>query len=258
MTEAVKRHYDNSRRQAQARATRRKVIEAAQRLFTEHGYPATTIEAIAEAADVSLPTLLPAVRLKRALLAAGLDTSSAATTSPSRSPTGPPGAPPGPSPTRRKWSRRSPASCASSWTGPQPSSTSWRQPPRSTPTRPRCWPTPPATSSRPARIAAALDASRALDPDLDGSEATDFVYALLSPDVHRILTVERGWPADRRQTGQTPDARRGSRVAGSNPAVPTGFSNAYTLSWERNRPSGNDHGGAAGPAGHRAQGRSAH
>jgi len=23
------------------------------------------------------------------------------------------------------------------------------------------------------------------------------VYALLSPDVHRILTVERGWPADR-------------------------------------------------------------
>jgi hypothetical protein len=22
------------------------------------------------------------------------------------------------------------------------------------------------------------------------------VYALLSPDVHRILTVERGWPAD--------------------------------------------------------------
>jgi hypothetical protein len=23
------------------------------------------------------------------------------------------------------------------------------------------------------------------------------VYALLSPNVHRILTVERGWPADR-------------------------------------------------------------
>ena len=47
----------NSRRQAKARATRRRVIEAAQRLLTEHGYPAITIDAIAEAADVPLPTL---------------------------------------------------------------------------------------------------------------------------------------------------------------------------------------------------------
>jgi hypothetical protein len=51
MAELVKRRYDNSRRQAQARATRVKVIKAANRLFTEHGYPATTIEAIAEASD---------------------------------------------------------------------------------------------------------------------------------------------------------------------------------------------------------------
>src|SRR5258708_12145330 len=72
MAEAVKRRYDNSRRQAQARATHRKVIDAAKRLFTEHGYPATTIEAIAEAADVSLPTLYRLFRSKRALLAAVL------------------------------------------------------------------------------------------------------------------------------------------------------------------------------------------
>jgi hypothetical protein len=37
----------------------------------------------------------------------------------------------------------------------------------------------------------------ALDPDLDTAEAADIVYAALSPDMHRILTVERGWPADR-------------------------------------------------------------
>ena len=36
MTEAVKRRYDNSRRQAQVRTTRLKVIEAAKRLFTDH------------------------------------------------------------------------------------------------------------------------------------------------------------------------------------------------------------------------------
>jgi hypothetical protein len=47
------------------------------------------------------------------------------------------------------------------------------------------------------RIVAALAATGALDPDLDKSEAADIVYALLSPEVHRILTVERGWPADR-------------------------------------------------------------
>jgi hypothetical protein len=47
------------------------------------------------------------------------------------------------------------------------------------------------------RIVTALKARGALDPGLDTSEAADMVYALLSPDVHRILTVERGWPADR-------------------------------------------------------------
>jgi AcrR family transcriptional regulator len=47
------------------------------------------------------------------------------------------------------------------------------------------------------RIVAALDARGALDPGLDKAEAADIAYALLSPEVHRILTVERGWPADR-------------------------------------------------------------
>src|SRR5215472_1071304 len=75
MTEAVKRPYDNSRRQAQARATRLRVIEAAQRLFTDDGYPATTIEAIADAADVPLPTVYRLFGSKRALLTAVLDTS---------------------------------------------------------------------------------------------------------------------------------------------------------------------------------------
>src|SRR5262245_45581826 len=75
MSEPVKRPYDNSRRLAQVRATRLKVIEAAKRLFIEHGYPATTIEAIAETAQVPLPTLYRLFGSKRALLAAVLDTS---------------------------------------------------------------------------------------------------------------------------------------------------------------------------------------
>jgi len=47
------------------------------------------------------------------------------------------------------------------------------------------------------RIVAALDAIGALDPGLSRAEAADIVYALLSPEVHRILTVERGWDGDR-------------------------------------------------------------
>ena len=46
------------------------------------------------------------------------------------------------------------------------------------------------------RIVAALSARNALDPALTFAEAVDLTYVVLSPDVHRILTVERGWTAD--------------------------------------------------------------
>jgi len=45
------------------------------------------------------------------------------------------------------------------------------------------------------RIIAALSALDALDPELGYSDAADIAYAVLSPDVHRILTTERGWTA---------------------------------------------------------------
>src|SRR5215469_6594403 len=71
----VKRPYDNSRRQAQSRATRLRILEAAKNLFIERGYPATTLEAIADAADASLPTLYRLFSSKQALLKAVLDAS---------------------------------------------------------------------------------------------------------------------------------------------------------------------------------------
>src|SRR5215469_13248339 len=75
MAPAVKRPYDNSRRQAQVRATRLRIIEAAQARFIADGYPATTLEAVADAADTSLPTLYRLFPSKRALLKAVLDVS---------------------------------------------------------------------------------------------------------------------------------------------------------------------------------------
>src|ERR1700730_12204147 len=54
-------------------ATRRRIRDAARRLFVERGYVATTIEAIAGEAGVAVPTVYLAFGTKRALLAELLD-----------------------------------------------------------------------------------------------------------------------------------------------------------------------------------------
>jgi AcrR family transcriptional regulator len=64
-----RRAYDSPRRRQQAQATRRAVLEAARELFTEHGYVATTITAIAARAGVSPETVYAAFGTKRSLLA---------------------------------------------------------------------------------------------------------------------------------------------------------------------------------------------
>jgi len=198
MSEPVKRRYDNSRRQAQVRATRREVIEAANRLFTEHGYPATTIDAIAEAADTPLPTVYRLFGSKRALLAAVLDTSFGGDDQPMAFADRPAvrAAQAEPDPVKmvnafarivREFMERSSAIQHVLATAAQvdPEAAGLLAEIR----RQR--------HTGQSRIVTALEARGALDPDLGTSEAADIVYALLSPDVHRILTVERGWDADR-------------------------------------------------------------
>jgi AcrR family transcriptional regulator len=198
MAEPVKRRYDNSRRQAQVRATRLSVIEAAGRLFTEHGYPAITIEAIAEAADTPLPTVYRLFGSKRALLAAVLDTAFGGDDEPiafadrpadrpARAETDPVKMVDAFARIVAEFMERSSAILHALTTAAQVDSDAAgllaeirRQ-----------------RHTGQSRIVTALKARGALDPGLDTSEAADMVYALLSPDVHRILTVERGWPADR-------------------------------------------------------------
>ena len=198
MTEAVKRRYDNSRRQAQVRATRLKVIEAAKRLFTEHGYPATTIEAIAEAAQVPLPTVYRLFGSKRALLAAVLDTALGGDDQPVA------------------FGDRPAVRAARAEADPAKMVNAFARIVRELMERSSAIQHVLATAAQvdadaagllaeirrqrhtgQSRIVAALAARGALDPALDKAEAADIVYALLSPEMHRILTVERGWPADR-------------------------------------------------------------
>lgn len=72
MTEAhaSRRAYNSPRRQQQAAATRRTILEAAERLFLQDGYPATTMEAIAAEAGVSLKTAYLPFSTKSGLLRA--------------------------------------------------------------------------------------------------------------------------------------------------------------------------------------------
>ena len=197
MPRAVKRPYDNSRRQAQVRATRLRIIEAAKTLFIAHGYPGTTLEAIADAADTSLPTLYRHFPSKRALLKAVLDVSFGGDDQPVA------------------FADRPDVQAARGEPDPQALITAFARIGRDLMERSSAILRVLATAAQvdpdaarlleeirrqrhtgQSRIVAALSARHALDPGLQSSEAADIAYAVLSPEVHRILTVERGWTAE--------------------------------------------------------------
>src|SRR5215471_6234006 len=67
---APRRSYHSPRRREQAAATRQAILDAAQRRFEADGYPATTMEAVAGEAGVSLKTVYLAFTTKSGLLRA--------------------------------------------------------------------------------------------------------------------------------------------------------------------------------------------
>jgi AcrR family transcriptional regulator len=194
---AVKRPYDNARRQAQSRATRLRVLEAAKALFIEYGYPATTLEAIAQAADTSLPTLYRLFSSKRALLKEVLDVSFGGDDQPI------------------SFGERPEVQAARTERDPVRLIRAFARIGRDFMERSSSIMHVLATAAQvdpdaaqlmehirqqrltgQSRIVGALSALDALDVQLELSDAVDMTYVAFSPDAHRMLTVERGWIPD--------------------------------------------------------------
>jgi AcrR family transcriptional regulator len=73
VVETGRRAYASPLREAQARETRRAVVDAAARLFVEHGYAGTTIDLVAAEAWVSRKTVFSSVGGKARLLEVAWD-----------------------------------------------------------------------------------------------------------------------------------------------------------------------------------------
>ena len=198
MTRAVNRRYDNSRREAQVRATRLRIVEAAKTLFIDRGYPATTLEAIADAADTSLPTLYRQFSSKPALLKVVLDFSFGGDDEPipfgdrpevdkARSESDPVALVRAFAQIAREFMERSSAIMYVLATAAQVDAEAGQLMEEIRRQR----------HTGQSRIVDALCALDAVDTSLEYRDAVDLIYVALSPDVHRILTVERDWSADR-------------------------------------------------------------
>jgi AcrR family transcriptional regulator len=72
----AKRKYDSTRRQAQAEETRHRILDAAHKLFMEHGYAGATIDSISKEAGVALKTVYAAFENKHNILIELLNRSS--------------------------------------------------------------------------------------------------------------------------------------------------------------------------------------
>lgn len=73
MSEIAKRPYRSTARSAQAAQTRSRILASAKGLFETEGFEGVTIEKIAQAADVSIPTIYALFQSKRGVLRALMD-----------------------------------------------------------------------------------------------------------------------------------------------------------------------------------------
>ena len=194
-----KRRYDSPRRREQAAATRREILDAAQRLFEQQGYAATTMAAIAARGRRRAEDRLPRLRDQERRAAGAVEPAAARrrrTTCPSpssawyrevleRARPRAPAAPQRAQLARRQGARRRAA----------------RGHPRRRARRPRhrgavgagSRPTSTPTSARSSR--ASRPRTRC-GPASTSTRATDILWTLNHPDVWQLLVGQRGWTPD--------------------------------------------------------------
>lgn len=199
MVDRVKsRPYDNSRRLAMTKATKADVVESARTLFVEQGYRATTISEIAEHARTPIATVYRLFGSKRGILKEVLDVTLGGDDQPVEFQHRPEvksafeNADPGAvldafAHILREVMHRSAAlqtvlleSAAVDAEAAEMLQITRRQ-----------------RHTGQSRIVRALAGKEALSEGLSPSEAADIAYTVMSPEVFRILTVERGWSEDR-------------------------------------------------------------
>ncbi|MGE2691783.1 TetR/AcrR family transcriptional regulator [Mycolicibacterium pulveris] len=180
--------------QARTRLARAAVIEAARTLFVERGYAATTIEAISTASGVPPATVYRLFSSKRGILKAILDVSIAGDDQPVALPQRPK--------VQTLLADTDPRSQVAGFVAIASEVNSRAAPVYRILVG--------AASSDPdaaalledlnrqrrtgqGRLARALGRAGALRPGLREAEAVDSIYALMSPEVYRLLVVDRGW-----------------------------------------------------------------
>ena len=168
-------------------------------LFAERGYQATTIDAISDRADVPPATVYRLFSSKLGILKAMLDVSIAGDDQPLSLPERPGGRPRSPpSPTRRSCSPGSPASPWPSTRGAATSTASSSSAAGSDPAAAELFADYQQQRTHgQGQIARALARAGALRPGLRGTDAADLIHALMSPELYRLLVIDRGWSPER-------------------------------------------------------------
>jgi len=193
-----KRRYDASARQAASAATRQRILDAARDLIVDRGYRSTTIASIAERADVNVDTVYELVGRKpvllRELIEQAISGTDHAVVAEERTYVVALRAEPDPhaklriyaKATRENQQRLAPLFLAlrdASATEPEAQQV-WQE-----------------ISDRRAanmrKFAEELRRTGQLRTDLPIDQAADVVWATNSSELFVMLTIERGWPADR-------------------------------------------------------------
>jgi AcrR family transcriptional regulator len=204
----VKRTYQGSRREAATRATKREVVETAQRLFLQFGYPATTMALIAEESDVAPATMYRLFGSKRQILKAVVDIAF------------------GGDDEAIEFQRRPEVQNAFAAGDPGTMLDAFAHVLRELMHRAGALQHVLATSAvvdheaaemlqstrrqrlqGQSRIIRELARRKALRAGLTQRKAADIAYTVMSPEVYRILTVERGWSEDDYEAWLAPTLR---------------------------------------------------